>query len=99
MRCKFFLITLCSVLFFGCSKSIHSVKIEELEKRIEELEKRIEELEKTHRSIEQLENIQQTIPIIEAVPITIQNVERIDQMLIELSNDLKKHHHKSSQSP
>ncbi len=92
MRCKFFLITLCSVLFFGCSKNIHSVKIEELEKRIEELEN-------THRSIEQLENIQQTIPIIEAVPITIQNVERIDQMLIELSNDLKKHHHKSSQSP
>jgi hypothetical protein len=92
MRLTVFFITLCSVLLFGCSKNIHSVKIEKLEKRIEKLEN-------IHRSIEQLGNIQQTIPIIEAIPITIQNVERIDQRLIELSNDLKNHHHKSSQTP
>lgn len=89
MRFPVFFMLLFPVFFFGCSKNIHSAKIEDLEKRIKALES-------IQISTEKFENIQQTIPIIEALPLTIQNVERIDQQLIELSNDLKNHHHKSS---
>ncbi|HIG82626.1 MAG TPA: hypothetical protein EYG31_05035 [Porticoccaceae bacterium] len=89
MRLPLFFISLLTFALFGCSKNNNSTKIEELEKRIEKLEL-------IQISIEKFENIQQAVPILEAIPITIQNVERIDEMLLELSNDLKNHNHKPS---
>ena len=56
------------------------------ENKILELEKRIISLEELNLSISKIETIQQTIPLLEALPITMDRIRNIEDTLSDIKN-------------
>lgn len=56
------------------------------ENKILELEKRIVALEELNSSISKIETIQQTIPLLEALPITMDRIKNIEDKLSDIKN-------------
>ena len=56
------------------------------ENKILELEKRIIALEELNLSICKIETIQQTIPLLEALPITMDRIRNIEDTLSDIKN-------------
>ena len=56
------------------------------ENKILDLEKRIVALEELNSSISKIETIQQTIPLLEALPITMDRIKNIEDLLSDINN-------------
>ena len=56
------------------------------ENKILDLEKRIVALEELNSSISKIETIQQTIPLLEALPITMDRIKNIEDLLSDIKN-------------
>ena len=56
------------------------------ENKILELEKRIVALEELNSSISKIDTIQQTIPLLEAFPITMDRIKNIEDTLSDIKN-------------
>ena len=67
--------------FFFLIICITSCSNDSNQKKIIELEKRITALEEKNMTINKIEVIQQTIPLLEALPITFDKIRRIEDTL------------------
>ena len=63
-----------------------SCKNDTKKNKILELEKRIIALEEFNLSISKIETIQQTIPLLEALPITMDRIRNIEDTLSDIKN-------------